>query len=380
MVLRRLLWRALSIMVVLLVPATSPAQGPFRIKQNQSPFPIDEAAANLVIDDVVKRLDEEYIYPDVAAKMAQAVRKRQTAKEYAGIKTGQELAERLTRDLRDVSHDKHLRILCSTDVLPKPPRGKGDGGPDSGPPPEMRERMRQRMQWLNAGYRKVERLPGNIGYLAVDAFAPAEVAEAPAAAAMNSLANTDALIIDLRKNGGGAPDSVALLCSYFFDTKPVHLNTLYWRKGNRTEEFKTRKDLAGKRYLGKDVYLLTSARTFSGGEEFVYDMQTQKRATVVGETTGGGAHPGGMTPIGEHFVMFVPAGRPINPITKTDWEGTGVKPDVAVPSDEALEKAKELALKKLKENAKDDEARERIRIDIEHSQDKPTAKATAQSK
>src|SRR5262249_7175677 len=162
-------------------------------------------------------------------------------------------------------------------------------------------------------------------------------AAGPAAAAMNFLANTDALIVDVRRNGGGSPHGVALLCSYFFDETPVHLNSLYWRKGDRTEEFWTRKDVAGKRYTGTPIYVLTSGRTFSAAGEFTDNLQTRKRAAVVGETTGGGAHPGGMRWINEHFIMFVPSGRAINPVTKTNWEGTGVEPDVAVDADRALE-------------------------------------------
>jgi C-terminal processing protease CtpA/Prc len=232
----------------------------------------------------------------------------------------------------------------------------------------------------NAGYRKVERLGGNVGYLALDSFADGEAAAEPAAAAMNFLANTEALIIDLRKNGGGTPTGVVLLASYFFSDKPVHLNSLHWRKGDRTEEFWTRKEVVGKRYPGKDVYVLTSARTFSAAEEFAYDLQAQKRATIVGETTGGGAHPGGARPIQEHFVMFVPAGRAINPVTKTNWEGTGVKPDVAVAADEALDKAHELAVKTILANAKDDDARQLIQMDLDRSKERPTGKPAKEGK
>jgi retinol-binding protein 3 len=372
---RWILWLLIAAMI-LSAPATSRSQVMFRRQKNQPPLPIDEATVNSVIDQALKRLEADYIFPDLAATMAKTVRKRQADKEYAGIKTGQELAERLTKDLQAVSKDKHLRVTCSTEKLPKPPA-------DSGPPKpsrQMKQRMERMGQWMNGGYEKVERLPGNIGYLRVDFFPHVEAAIEPAAAAMNFLANTDALIIDVRHNGGGVPESVALLCSYFFDNKPVHLNDLYFRKGNKTEQSWTRKEVAGKRYLGKDVYILTSRRTFSGGEEFVYDMQTQKRAVVVGDTTGGGAHPGGMIPIGDHFAMFVPEGRAINPITKTDWEGTGVKPDVPVPADAALQKAQELAMQKLLEKAKDDETRRLIQMDLERSHEQPPDKPTVQAR
>jgi C-terminal processing protease CtpA/Prc len=150
----------------------------------------------------------------------------------------------------------------------------------------------------------------------------------------------------MRSNGGGNPQMVALVSSYLFGPEPVHLNDLYWREGDRTEQFWTRKEVAGKRYLNKDVYILTSKRTFSAAEEFTYNLKNLKRATIVGETTGGGAHPGGGFRITEHFGMFVPTGRAISPITKTNWEGTGVTPDIDVPADQALVVARLTALKK----------------------------------
>src|SRR5262245_20222786 len=247
-----------ALAVALALMATA-AQAQLALKKDEPPLPIDEATCNAVIDEALKQLEENYVFPEVAAKMAKDVRKRQENKEYAKVKIGQELAELLTRHLQEVSTDKHLRVMCSSEKLPKPPEGKG-------PAPQMKERMRQRALKTNAGYRKVERLGGNVGYLELEGFMDAKDAVEPAAAAMNFLTNTDALIIDLRRNGGGSPTGVALLCSYFFGEKPVHLNSLYWRKGDRTEEFWTHKELAGKRYLDKEVYVLTSSRTFSGAE------------------------------------------------------------------------------------------------------------------
>ena len=152
------------------------------------PLPIDQATLNSVVDKVLKTLEDDYVFPDMATKMAQAIRKRQADHAYDDIKTGQQLAQRLTHDLQETSHDKHLRIMCSTDALPKPP---GDKSPMH-ESPAMKARMRHRGEWINGGYRKVERLPGNIGYLAVDGFPDVEAAAGPAAAAMDFLANTDA--------------------------------------------------------------------------------------------------------------------------------------------------------------------------------------------
>ncbi|HVG30540.1 MAG TPA: S41 family peptidase, partial [Pyrinomonadaceae bacterium] len=205
---------------------------------------------------------------------------------------------------------------------------------------------RRELSWMNHGFNRVERLRGNVGYIEFNGFMDAEAGAEAVAAAMNFVANTDALIIDLRKNGGGNPEMVALVCSYLFGPEPVHLNDLYWREGNRTQEFWTRKEVAGRRYLNKDVYVLTSKRTFSGAEEFSYNLKNLKRATIVGETTGGGAHPGGGVRVNEHFMMFVPRGRAISPVTKTNWEGTGVKPDVEVPAEQALTVAHLAALRK----------------------------------
>ena len=305
----------------------------------QPDLTIDAATRTRVIDGVLKRLNDSYVFPETAKKMEQSIRERVSNKEYDEITSAKAFATKLTDDLQAVSKDKHLRVRYSHTVIP-------ERGPRREPTAEDRERQKRELTWMNHGFSKVERLPGNIGYLEFLNFLDPDLGADTVAAAMNFINNTDALIIDMRQNGGGDPAMVALVCSYLFGPEPVHLNDLYWREGNRTDEFWTRKEVAGKRYLNKDVYVLTSKRTFSGAEEFTYNLKNLKRATIIGETTGGGAHPGGGFRITEHFGMFVPTGRAISPITKTNWEGTGVTPDVAVPADQALLTAQIMALKK----------------------------------
>lgn len=194
----------------------------------------------------------------------------------------------------------------------------------------------------NAGFEGSQVLPGNIGYVAVRAFLPASVARPSAQAAMEIIENTDAVIFDLRINGGGAADGVQQLCSYLFAHK-THLNSLYWRSNDRIQEFWTLDEVAGRRRPDVPVFLLTSSRTFSAAEEFAYNLQMQRRATIVGETTAGGANPGDDFELGPRMSMFISTGRAINPVSKTNWEGVGVVPDIGVAQEEALERTLELA-------------------------------------
>jgi C-terminal processing protease CtpA/Prc len=205
----------------------------------------------------------------------------------------------------------------------------------------MREQQRRQMAQINCGFEKLEILPGNVGYLKFNMFADPEVCGPTATTAMAFLENAAALIVDMRDNGGGSPEMVAYVTTYLFDER-THLNDLWTRSTGETKQFWTRPELPGKRLGTQPVYVLTSSRTFSGGEEFTYNLQSLKRATIVGETTGGGAHPVRGVSIDERFMIGVPFARAINPITNTNWEGTGVTPDVQVPAADALEKAQEL--------------------------------------
>lgn len=302
---------------------------------------LDAASRAQVIDKLIQELTANYVFPDVAAKIAIALRDKQQRGGYDSAARMQDLATMLTADLRESGHDLHLNVRASEQPMPPMP------APGRTPSPDDEVRMVARAKELNYGLGKVEKLAGNIGYLELRGFGPVKYTDKALAAAMTQLADSDALIIDLRGNGGGDPAGVAFLSSYLFDQR-THLNDLYWREGERTEEFWTSADVPGKKFgQRKPVYVLTGPRTFSGAEEFSYNLQQLKRATLVGETTGGGANPGRGRPLNAYMTVFVPNGRAINPITKTNWEHVGVVPEVKVPAADALQTAQKLALARL---------------------------------
>jgi hypothetical protein len=279
----------------------------------------------ILIDSIAAALDRGYVFPDIATRMEADLRARLGRGEFNDVSDASAFAQLLTQDLQAISHDKHLRVR---------PRA---ADPLLGPA-GRRERP-------SSIFGKTERLPGDIAYVEILSFgAPPEAVRDDATRIMSAAADAKALIIDLRTNGGGSPFTVALVSSYLFGANPVHLNSLYFRPANRTDDFFTDPNVAGRKFgPDKPIYVLTSSRTFSGAEEFAYNLQTRKRATIVGETTGGGANPGGGVSLPYDLTVFVPTGRAINPITKTNWEGVGVKPDVAVPAADALDVARRLA-------------------------------------
>jgi C-terminal processing protease CtpA/Prc len=289
-----------------------------------------------------------YVFPEVAKEVERIVREHQRNGDYDLITSAAELAKILTTQLREITKDKHASVNYSSKPVPV----KKEGGK---PSEEERQGIRNYGEAINYGFEKVERLQGNIGYIRLNLFFPAEYGGDTAVAVMKFVAGTESLIIDLRGNDGGHPGMIELIASYLFSPEPVQLSGLYQRKTNAIQQYWTMPYVPGERYLDKEVYLLTSKRTFSGGEAFAYDLKNLKRATLVGETTEGAAHPRDVHRINEHFWMGIPVARPVSPITQTDWEGTGVKPDIAVPAELALKTAHLLALKKLLENSGTDE-------------------------
>ena len=301
-------------------------------------FKIDAATRARVISGTIAKLDEFYVFPEISKKMGDAVRARQKRGEYDSVTDGDAFAKLLTDNFREVSHDKHLRVDFSPATMPERPEGPPDA--------DAIAQYRKEMERMNCGFDKMEILSGNVGYLKFDMFADPEVCGPTAVAAMSFLANVDAIIFDLRENGGGDPKMVALVSTYLF-SKPTHLNDLWERKTDTIQQYWTLAYVPGKRLDDKPAYVLTSKRTFSGAEEFSYNLKNLKRATIIGETSGGGAHPVSGHRIDDHFMIGVPFAKAINPISKTNWEGTGVEPDVKVPAADALATARKLAMEKL---------------------------------
>ena len=206
----------------------------------------------------------------------------------------------------------------------------------------------------NYGFTRLEILPGNVGFVDLRAFNDVREAGDTAVAAMNFLANTDAIIIDLRYNGGGSPSMVQLLTSYFLEDA-THLNSFYVRESDSYQQFWSSSHVQGPKLLQQPLYLLIGNRTFSAAEEFAYNLKNLKRATLVGQVTGGGAHP-----VQYHyfeainFGMTIPFGRAINPITHTNWEGTGIAPHIEVVSADALDVAHQKALENLLANTQNE--------------------------
>ena len=326
------------------VPGASPSQSQAPAQAQVPPPPTAAISAqqrDAGIDAVANLVESLYVDPDLAKRMAADLRQRKGRGEYSHILTGQALASALLAHLRAVSNDKHLGLTYSPQVLPQAaPQAGGAPNPNS-----LNDLKLQRAQ-KNYGFPKVEVLEGNIGYLRIDGFDPPELNRDTIAAAFAFLANVDALIIDLRENTGGAAASVALLASYLFNDS-VHLNDIYNRTDNTTTSFYTDPQAAAVKLPTQKVYLLTSFKTFSAGEGFVYHLQALKRAQVIGEATGGGAHPTAIVWANADFVVALPASKAVNPITKTNWEGKGVQPDVHSPASRALDAARVMALEDL---------------------------------
>lgn len=318
-------------------------QSPSRMLQ------IDADVRTEVAQKFAQALADDYAYADKGAQMAAAIRAKLNSGGYNGITSPMEFARALERDARAVVDDRHVAVGFNPGPMRVQRMRTG------APSPEMFAQMRRQ----NAAIPEVKILDGNIGYIVVNGMLPDAAAKDTIASAFAFLANTDALIIDLRGNPGGN-GSIGLYMSYLSEGAPYLLDTVHWRNGTSMETRTT--DLGASSYGNKKpVFVLTSHSTFSAAEALAYDIQSFKRGMIIGETTGGGANPsagGGMLPLGDGFFARVPTGYVVNAVTKTNWEDVGVKPDVEVPAGDALTKAWSLALGKLASSAENPQSRD----------------------
>jgi retinol-binding protein 3 len=371
-------WMTSGLLAIVLLNSHVSAQRPPDIKLNAD-------ANRQVVEGVVRAINKYYVSAEIATRVDQRLRERLKNGEYDKITSAFDMIDALDSHMQEVSKDRHLALAYSHKPAPL------DEGHDFRPEtPAERDQDLIDSRAKNFGFEKVQRLPGNIGYLELNSFVRPEFSGEIARVAMTFLANTDALIIDLRNSSGGSAAMVVFLASYFFGDEPFHLGDWYIRAENRVQQWWTFPYVPGSRYLNKDVYILLSRRSFSAVEGFSSILQHHKRAVIVGEPTHGGTHPGRMVRVHPNFAVFVPMSwfiyptgtpnfpidRAVYPTTKTDYEGRGVKPDIAVQATQALKKAHLEALNKKLERDPDqkellDSIIQSLKKDLEATTPKP---------
>ncbi len=349
------LWRCALRCLAALVLFNSPA-----VAQRPPDTKLSPEINRQVVQGAIRVINKYYVSEEVAKRVGERLSQRLQNGDYDKITSAFDLIDALDSHMFEASRDRHLALAYShraspliegQDFTPETPEGKAED--------LIAARSR------NFGFEKIQRLPGNIGYLEMNSFVHPELSGQTASIAMTFLANTDALIIDLRNSGGGSADMVVFLASYFFSEDPFHLGDWFIRAEKRVQQWWTLPYVPGNRYLDKPVYILVSKRSFSAVEGLASILQHHQRAVIVGEPTSGGTHPGRMARVHPNFAVFVPTSwfiyptgtpdfpidRPVYPTTRTDYEGTGVKPDLSVPASQALKKAHLEALrKKLEKN------------------------------
>ncbi len=304
--------------------------------QSQSSL-IDKREISKTIDSIGKKLEANYIFPDVASEMRTALEENFANGKYDTLSLPESLAKQLTDDLREVSKDKHLLVVYNPQIIARENAMSDE------------DRANEEAEWIktwvsdlerdNYGIKKADMLEGNIGYLDLREFIDPKYSEDALAQAMRRLSGSETFILDLRNNDGGHPDMVELVASYFFKDEPVLLANHYDRPKNEKTESWTRSSIIGKRMPEVDLFILTSSKTFSAAEAMSYFMQQLDRATIIGENTAGGAHLTGSVIATDKFYVRIPQGRPTSPITNSNWEGVGVIPDIEAVAENALEVA-----------------------------------------
>jgi hypothetical protein len=325
--------------------------------QSEHPAAVTPKQSDEIVDHLLSSLSD-YVFPDVAEKLQSQIRTHRS--EYRAIGDPNALAAKLTEDLRAVGHDHHLAVKFGEELA------------EFKTPTPAEEGHSHAFDLANGlGIRSARRLPGNIGYLDVAYFSPDADTGTALAAAMQLVSGTDALIVDLRRNGGGSGDAVTGLLSYFFE-EPTQITSKVERKNNQSMERQkwTMPYVAGPRYTEKPVFVLSSLHTHSAAEQCAYDLKNTHRASIVGERTAGDANgSSGEISLGYHFSVFIPNSQPISPVTHSNWQGMGVEPDVATTPTDALVAAYKLALKNSKSSVESEGLTKERQLALQHPQD-----------
>jgi hypothetical protein len=291
----------------------------------QSGKTIMEKRIETVIDSISVFLNQYYVFPEVAKRIEVQLNSEFAEGHFSKIDNDEEFAEKVNLEMKSISHDLHLRfeVVGSSKLLDS----KRNRTPNFSY--QMVNSMRE------FGFFRTGKMEHGIGYFEILGFPPLKSSKESIDAVLKCLIDSKVLIIDLRRNGGGLPETIKYICSYFFE-KPTHINSIYWRYLDKTVDFVTLENVGGRKMADIPIYVLISSNTISGGEEFAYNLQTQKRGVLIGEVTAGGANPSDILTF-DNFRISIPTGRAINPITKTNWEGVGVKPDYAIEASKALD-------------------------------------------
>ncbi|MHA2035023.1 MAG: S41 family peptidase [Promethearchaeota archaeon] len=330
---------------------------------------LDDSYIGDLIKELCMKIEKFYIYPEKSKGISKYILNKLEQGSYNNITDPVAFERLISNDLVDVSNDRHFYFeydpKTAKDLLKEGYEVTGDDNEDEFP--ELKHRLKFE-RYNNWHIIKAERLPGNIGYIKLNDIPPAEFAGEIIVGAFQFLANTGALIFDIRNNGGGYPSMVALISSYLLEPGTKLLTSIFESTKEEPFQSRTLPYIPGKRFPHKPVYILTSSRTASGAEELAYVLKMLKRATIIGETTRGAAHPVELFSILDKFVIWLPIGRPLNPISRDNWEGKGVSPDIDIVQEKALEKAHILALNELIKSESDEELKNMMQFELEYTE------------
>lgn len=293
---------------------------------------IERKRVESLIDSISVFLNQYYVFPEVAKKIEVHLKEKYVKGHFNNLQNDEEFAEKIHLEMKSIANDLHLRFSVAGSSMSS----------------ELNRKRAPNYSYQNVnnirefGFFRTGKMDNGIGYFEIKGFPPLNSSKESVDEAMKCIIDSKVLIIDIRRNGGGMPEMVKYICSYFFD-KPTHINSIYWRYLDKTVDFVTLEKVGGKKMVDIPIYVLTSSFTVSGGEEFAYNIQTQRRGVLIGEVTAGGANPNNILSF-DNFRFSISTGKAINPITKTNWEGVGVIPDIKIESSKALEQAYENAL------------------------------------